>query len=84
MAIQFGAVYSEQLSNSHLSNLTMNTNIVTKSALATAALLGLGAVALTNVHADILTLLGMVVSYGAAVVILAIAASDTNRTKRLH
>ncbi|HVU16070.1 MAG TPA: hypothetical protein VHD32_04060 [Candidatus Didemnitutus sp.] len=62
----------------------MNTNTITKSVLAVGALVGLVAVVLANVHADILPLFGMVVSYGAAVVILAIAASDTNRRKRLH
>jgi len=65
------------------SNFTMNTNTITKSVIATTALIALGFVGLTELHADCLQVLGEVVSYGAAVVILAIAATDTNRRKRL-
>jgi FtsH-binding integral membrane protein len=62
----------------------MNTNTITKSVLAAIALVGLGLVVLANIHTDILPLFGMVVSYGAAVVILALAATDTTRSKRLN
>jgi drug/metabolite transporter (DMT)-like permease len=61
----------------------MNTNTITKLAAAALGLVGLAFVGLTNIHADYLPLLGIVVSYGAAVVILAIAAMDTKRRKRL-
>jgi len=62
---------------------TMNTNTITKSVVAASALMALGFVGLTEIHADCLVLLGKVVSFGAAVVILAMAASDNGRTKRL-
>ncbi|HEY4302675.1 MAG TPA: hypothetical protein VGM73_17525 [Candidatus Didemnitutus sp.] len=62
----------------------MNTNTITKSVVGAVALLGLVLVTLANIHADILPLFGVVVSYGAAVVILAIAATDTTHRKRLN
>jgi hypothetical protein len=62
----------------------MNTNTITKLVLAAIGLFGLALIGLTKVHADLLPLLGAVVSSGAAVVILAIAGSDTNRRKRLN
>jgi hypothetical protein len=61
----------------------MNTNTITKLVLAAIGLFGLAFIGLTKIHADYLPILSDVVSYGAAVVILAIAATDTNRRKRL-
>ena len=62
----------------------MNTNTITKSVIGAAGLMGLLLVVLANIHADILPMLGMIVSYGAAVVILAIAATDNHHAKRLN
>ena len=61
----------------------MNTNTITKLVLAATGLFGLAFIGLTKIHADYLPLLGEVVGYGAAVVILAMAATDTKRRKRL-
>jgi hypothetical protein len=61
----------------------MNTNTITKLVLAVVGLLGLGFMGLNKVHEDVLPLLGTIVGFGAAVVILAIAASDSHRRKRL-
>jgi hypothetical protein len=61
----------------------MNTNTITKLVLAAIGLSGLAFIGLTKIHADYLPILGVVVSYGAAVVILAIAATDTRGRKRL-
>ena len=68
---------------SPMNTFTMNTNTITKLVLAATGLLGLAFIGLTKISADYLPILGDVVSYGAAVVILAIAATDTARRKRL-
>jgi len=67
-----------------MNTFTMNTNTITKSVLISTGILSLGLLGLTQIHADFLPLLGRIVSYGAAVVILVIAATDTNRVKRLN
>ena len=65
-------------------NFTMNTKTITKIALAVLGLGGLAFIALTKIQADYLPLLGKIVSFTAAMAILAMAATDQTRVKRLN
>ena len=73
----------EAKSISTMNTFTMNTNTITKLVLAATGIISLGFLGLTKIHADFLPILGLIVSYGAAVVILVIAASDNYRRKPL-
>ena len=61
--------------------MNMNTNKITKVILATVAVTGLSFVGLTQIHANYLPMLGVGVSYLAALVILALAAFDNGRAR---
>ncbi len=63
---------------------TMNTKTITKIVLGTLGAGILAAIALTKIQADWLPLVGKIVSGAVAVAILAMAAFDHGRTKRLN
>jgi hypothetical protein len=63
---------------------TMNTKTITKIVLGVFGAGMLAAIALTKIQADWLPLLGKIVSGAVAVAILAMAAFDNSRAKRLH
>ena len=63
--------------------MNMNNTKLTKIILATVALGGLCFLGLTHLHDDFLPMVGVVVSYMAALVILGLAALDNRSAKRL-
>ncbi len=65
-------------------NFTMKNKTITKIVLAALGLSGLAFIALTKIQTDYLPLLGKIVSFAAAVAILAMAATDNTRVKRLN
>jgi hypothetical protein len=68
---------------SHMT-FTMNTKTITKIVLGVFGAGILAAIALTKIQADCLPLVGKIVSGAAALAILAMAAFDHGRTKRLN
>lgn len=77
--------YTPDITNNtyRMNTFNMNTNTITKLVVGAIGIVALVVLGLTQVHADVLPLAGFIVSYGAAVVILAIAGSDNHRGKRL-
>lgn len=64
-------------------NFTMKTTTLTTIILTAVALSGFAFLGLTEAKADFLPTVGTAIGYAAAVVILALAATDSRRTKRL-
>ncbi len=64
-------------------NFTMKTTTLTTIILTALALSGFAYLRLTEAKADFLPAVGTAIGYAAAVVILALAATDSRRTKRL-
>ena len=67
---------------SHVMNI--NNNKLTKIAFGTAAIIGLCLMGLNHLHADLYPMLGVGVSYLAALAILGLAALDNGSAKRQY